>query len=255
MTQGGSSAIAPQPGALTTDERAELERLRSQVRALQTTGRPARTGFRWRSVTAVVLIVLGCVLAPVAGLAVWTSNQVSDTDRFVRSVSPLIDDPDVQGALTDRLTATVFEYVDVESLADDAVDALVGQGQRHRVTGHLRHRTGGPGAQHALREVAGDGAHPARGELDGGHGRAGSDVEHRLPRPGAQCLPRRPPPGGVQPAREHRVGDVVALRDPVEHRGDLGRPLVQIGPQSGGVLGVSPVDHGGDATRPSTLEP
>ena len=68
--------------------------------------------------------MLGCVLAPVAGLAVWTSNQVSDTDRFVRSVSPLVDDPDVQAALTDRLTATVFEYVDVESLADDAVDAL-----------------------------------------------------------------------------------------------------------------------------------
>ncbi len=124
MTQWGSSAAPPPSGALTTDERAELELLRSQVRALPAQGRPARAGVRWRSVFAVVLIALGCVLAPVAGLAVWTSNQVSDTDRFVRSVSPLVDDPDVQAALTDRLTATVFEYVDVASLAEDAVDAL-----------------------------------------------------------------------------------------------------------------------------------
>jgi hypothetical protein len=119
MTQSSSSAAPPPPGALTADERAELERLRA-LRASQT----PRTGFRWRSLLSVVLIVLGCVLAPVAGLAVWTSNQVSDTDRFVRSVSPLVDDPDVQAALTNRLTATVFQYVDVKSLADDAVTAL-----------------------------------------------------------------------------------------------------------------------------------
>lgn len=128
MTQWGSSAVPTTPVPLTTDERAELERLRSQVRTLQTPGRPARRGFRWRSLIAVVLIVLGCVLAPLAGLAVWTSNQVSDTDRFVRSVSPLVDDPDVQAALTDKLTATVFDYVDVPSLTEDAVDALAGVG-------------------------------------------------------------------------------------------------------------------------------
>ena len=36
---------------------------------------------RWRTILAVVLIVLGCVLAPLAGVAVWASNQVTDTDR------------------------------------------------------------------------------------------------------------------------------------------------------------------------------
>jgi len=43
-------------------------------------------------------------------------------------MSPLVDDPDVQNALTERLTTTVFEYVDVQGLADDAVDALAAQG-------------------------------------------------------------------------------------------------------------------------------
>ena len=36
---------------------------------------------------AVLLIVLGCVLAPVAGVSVWVHNQVSDTDRFVRTMA------------------------------------------------------------------------------------------------------------------------------------------------------------------------
>ena len=97
MTQLDRSETTSGPASpLTADERQELERLRSEVGSLRATGRPPRRKVRWRSVVSILLIVLGCVLAPVAGVAVWTHNQVSDTDRFVRSVSPLIDDPDVQ---------------------------------------------------------------------------------------------------------------------------------------------------------------
>jgi hypothetical protein len=129
MTTLESPSVGPSTGStLTADERAELVRLRHEVAALQATGRPPRRKFRWRSLVAVVLIVLGCVLAPLAGVSVWVHNQVSDTDRFVRSVGPLVDDPDVQSALTNRLTATVFQYVDVQGIADDAVAALGAQG-------------------------------------------------------------------------------------------------------------------------------
>ena len=128
MTQLGSTAVdVPTGQALTADEREELLRLRRQVETLRTEPRPRR-GRRWRSVVAVVLIVLGCVLAPVAGVAVWVHNQVSNTDRFVRTMSPLIDEPDVQNALTDKLTTTVFQYVDVQGVANDAVAALGAQG-------------------------------------------------------------------------------------------------------------------------------
>jgi hypothetical protein len=113
---------------LTADERLELERLRREVGSLRTGGRPPREKIRWRTVLSIVLIVIGCVLAPVAGVAVWTNNQVSDTDRFVRSVSPLIEDPDVQNRITDRVTATIFQYVDVQGLANEAVAALEAQG-------------------------------------------------------------------------------------------------------------------------------
>jgi hypothetical protein len=128
MTQLGTPDVQPRPApALTVDERAELERLRHEIGTLRTT-KPRRERRRWRSVFAVLLIVLGCSLAPVMAVAVWTSNQVSDTDRFVRTVGPLADDPDVQNAVTQRVTATIFQYVDVQGIADDGVDALVAQG-------------------------------------------------------------------------------------------------------------------------------
>jgi hypothetical protein len=124
---GGNTPLEVQDG-LTVDERAELERLRRENATLRAdTSRPRRR-IRWRSVVAVVLIVLGCVLAPVSLVAVWTHNEVSDTERFVATAGPLIDDPAVQEALTNRVTVTVFQYVDVQGLADQAIAALAAQG-------------------------------------------------------------------------------------------------------------------------------
>jgi hypothetical protein len=137
MTQLDSPLVEPSAEPpLTADERAELLRLRREVQTIRT-DRPSRRTFRWRSLLATVLIVLGCVLAPVAGVSVWVNNQVSDTDRFVRTMTPLVSDPDVQNALTNRLTATVFQYVDVQGIADDAVDALAAQGLPPQVTDRL----------------------------------------------------------------------------------------------------------------------
>ena len=113
------------PDALRAEERAELERLRQEVTVLR--AEPPRRP-RWRSVVSAVLIVLGCVLTPLSLLSVWTHDQLSDTDGFVASVGPLIDDVAVQESLTNRITTTVFEYVDVRGLADEAVAALAAQG-------------------------------------------------------------------------------------------------------------------------------
>lgn len=123
---------------LTVDERAELEGLRRENSTLRAagTGRPRRR-IRWRSVVAVVLIVVGCLLTPVSLVAVWTRGEVSDTDRFVATAGPLIDDPAVQEALTNRVTTTVFEYVDVEGLAGQALTALQAQGLPPQVVERL----------------------------------------------------------------------------------------------------------------------
>jgi hypothetical protein len=65
----------------------------------------------WRGPVASLLIVAGCVLAPVSLLAVWTANQVSDTGRYVANVAPLIQEPAIQNALTDKITTAITTHL------------------------------------------------------------------------------------------------------------------------------------------------
>ncbi|PXY24069.1 hypothetical protein [Prauserella flavalba] len=136
MSGPAESTTAP----LTTDERAELERLRSEVDALR--ARKPRGPVPWRGIGAGLLGVLGCLLVLVSLVTVWVHNQVANTDRFVATMSPLIREQSVRTAITDRLTDTVFTHVDVEALATRAVDALAQQGVPDQAVAPLRALTG-----------------------------------------------------------------------------------------------------------------
>ncbi len=83
---------------------------------------------RWRAPVAVILIVAGCVLAPVSVLAVWSANQVSDTSRYIANIEPLIHDPAIQTALTAKVTTAITSHINVAARTDQAAAALSGQG-------------------------------------------------------------------------------------------------------------------------------
>ena len=112
----------PEDGpALTDDERAELNRLRSRLAGLDARRR-RRT---WPRTTAgYVLVALAALLAPLSVVAVFARSQVGDTDRYVQTVAPLASDPAVQAAATTQLTNLVFQYVDVQGLTQQAFDAI-----------------------------------------------------------------------------------------------------------------------------------
>jgi len=93
---------------------------------------------RWRTILAVVLIVVGCVLAPLAGVALWARNQVTNTDRYVRTVAPLAADPAIQQAIANQLTTQVFSYLDVQGLTNQTVDALAERGLPPRLADQLQ---------------------------------------------------------------------------------------------------------------------
>jgi hypothetical protein len=90
--------------------------------------RARRRGFSWRTPVAAVLIVAGCVLAPLSVLAVWTANQVSDTSKYVANVAPLIKDPAIQNALTNKLTSEIVTKIDVKGRTDQAAAELTAKG-------------------------------------------------------------------------------------------------------------------------------
>jgi len=117
---------------LSGDERAELERLRAETAELKHQGNGDGTKrqrhFSWRTPVSIVLIVLGCILAPVAVLGVWAGNEVSDTGRWVATVEPLIHDPAIQNALTDKITAQITSRLNLNGTINQASAQLNSKG-------------------------------------------------------------------------------------------------------------------------------
>ena len=106
-------------------ERAELERLRAEVADLRTErakagGKRRKRPGGWRAPVSAVLIVLGCILAPVSVLGVWAANQVSNTDRYVANMAPLISEPPIQHALSAKITTQITGRLNVQAITNQA---------------------------------------------------------------------------------------------------------------------------------------
>jgi hypothetical protein len=128
---GSESGSAGEDRELSHDERAELERLRAEsqrlaaeVTRLRSRRQATRHRASWRMPAASVLILLGCILAPLSVVAVWTADQVSSTDRYIANVTPLIHEPSIQRALTDAITTAVTKAVNVPGRTSQAVTLL-----------------------------------------------------------------------------------------------------------------------------------
>ncbi|MGW6460276.1 hypothetical protein ACWF94_30870 [Streptomyces sp. NPDC055078] len=129
---------------MAADE-SELDRLRARIAALEAStgaasgagagagagaGPPTAPGLpggrahhRVRSFFAALLIVVGCVLAPLGLVASWTADEVGDTDRYVDTVAPLASDQDIQSAVATRVTDAVMRHIDINTLLSDVAPA------------------------------------------------------------------------------------------------------------------------------------
>ncbi len=86
---------------------------------------------------AAVLVLLGCLLVPVAATAWWARATVTDSERFVDTVVPVADDPAVQQLVEDQLVAQVMAWVDEQQVAERSIEALLDRGVPPRVAASL----------------------------------------------------------------------------------------------------------------------
>jgi hypothetical protein len=116
--------------AETAAEAAEVERLRAETARLRSQGAGAgrRRRISWRAPVAIVLIVVGCILAPVSVVGFWGANQVSNTNRYVANIEPLIHEPAIQNALTDKITFQITSHLNVAAYTDQAAALLASKG-------------------------------------------------------------------------------------------------------------------------------
>ena len=88
-----------------------------------TTAEPAepKTTKRGQKVVSVVLLVIGFILIPLSGIAIWSHNQLTNTDRYVETVSPLADNADIQHTVAAVVVKALFDHVDPEQQIESAL--------------------------------------------------------------------------------------------------------------------------------------
>lgn len=74
-----------------------------------------------RRFTALTLAIVACLLAVVSVVAVWSRNQVLDTDRYLESVTPLASDPVIQQEVATKVADAINKQIDVSGRANNAL--------------------------------------------------------------------------------------------------------------------------------------
>jgi len=98
---------------------AEVADLRQQVAESEADKQASKhTGRRW---VVGLLILLGCVLLAGGNAALWVRDVVLDTDTWVSTVAPLPQSEVVAGTLSTYVVGEVFDAVDVEAVAQEAL--------------------------------------------------------------------------------------------------------------------------------------
>ncbi len=111
----------------TADPESELDRLRDENNALRSR---LDTRSRWRRWLTVVLVILTTVSVVGTTVAVWAHETVFDTDLFMETVQPALDDPALYEAFSERVTDEAITALDVEarvSVTLTAVDEYLSQ--------------------------------------------------------------------------------------------------------------------------------
>ncbi len=80
---------------------------------------------RGRAVSAVVCLVLAALLTTPAAIAYWGQRTLNDTQRYVATVQPLANSPEVQDVLATRVTDAIQKQVDVEAILTDVFAKVV----------------------------------------------------------------------------------------------------------------------------------
>ena len=90
----------------------------------------AITPSRGRAVGAFVIFLVAALLSPVGVIGSWASRTVADTDRYVETVTALIDSPEVRAEVSTQLTNILFDALPTGELAKSVLpnngDALSG---------------------------------------------------------------------------------------------------------------------------------
>jgi hypothetical protein len=85
---------------------------------------PARR-MAWRSIVAALCVVLAALLTTPAGVAFWGQRTLNDGQRYLATVGPLVNSPQVQDAIATKAIDAIDKQVDVEAILNDVFAGVI----------------------------------------------------------------------------------------------------------------------------------
>lgn len=98
----------------------------SDVATTETPALPSeQQGGSGRRPVAAICVVLAILLTTPAALSYWGQRTLNDTQRYLDTVGPLVDSPEVQEAIATTVTTAIQQQVDVEVLLNEAFAGVI----------------------------------------------------------------------------------------------------------------------------------
>ena len=70
-------------------------------------------------------MVLAALLTTPAAVAYWGQRTLNDTQRYVDTVGPLVDSPEVQDAFATKVTDAIEQQVDIETILNNVFAGVI----------------------------------------------------------------------------------------------------------------------------------
>jgi hypothetical protein len=83
--------------------------------------RPSRA----RSIVAVLCVIVAGLLTTPAAVAYWGQRTLNDTQRYVDTVEPLVNSPEVQDVIAAKVTDAIEKQVDIEAILNDVFAGVI----------------------------------------------------------------------------------------------------------------------------------
>jgi hypothetical protein len=85
----------------------------------------AKHSSKGRSAAAIICLVLAALLTTPAAIAYWGQRTLNDATRYVNTVGPLVNSPEVQDAIATKVTDTIDKEVDIEAILNNVFSGVI----------------------------------------------------------------------------------------------------------------------------------
>ncbi|HVV67221.1 MAG TPA: hypothetical protein VHB72_04100 [Candidatus Saccharimonadales bacterium] len=87
---------------------------------------PLKKGGFWRGLAVGLCVIIAALFFVLGNVVFWAGNTLVNTDRYVQTVQPILEDHAVQAAIADYTAGKLFSQVDVTGIIQNALPPKAG---------------------------------------------------------------------------------------------------------------------------------